>query len=447
MPIITAVQPRLALHFDLVPRSSATNADAAFLDTVADWLLTWYYTRYTGRTAERLLFALRIRIFAHLQRLGLDYYDREMAGRVMTRMTNDVDTLSNLLQVGLINALVSTLSLVGVLVVMLVVSPQLTLAVLTIMPPLLFFTVWFRRRSRRAYEQARDLISTVNAEFQENLSGIRVAQAYTRENRNIDSFRATSNQWLRARVTAQRLQAIYFPLIQFFSTCAAAIVLGYGGMLVHEGAITAPTVILFLLYLDQFFSPIQQLSQIFEQWQQASVALGRIDELMQTATTTPEAEHPVHVGRDARRDQLRGRPLRVPEHGTGDPARRERRHHAGRDRRVGRHDRRGQVDDREAGRAVLRRDRRRGPHRRRAGHRSRPRRVPSPARVRAPGAVPVLGHHPRQHRVRAPGGDRCRGRGSGAGGGRARVRRGACAAATSTRSPSGAVRCRRARSS
>ena len=85
--------------------------------TLADWLLTWTYTRYTGRTAERLLYALRIRIFAHLQRLALDFYDREMAGRVMTRMTTDVDTLSNLLQTGLVNALVSALTLVGVLVV------------------------------------------------------------------------------------------------------------------------------------------------------------------------------------------------------------------------------------------------------------------------------------------------------------------------------------------
>ncbi|MFI5047756.1 MAG: ABC transporter ATP-binding protein [Acidimicrobiia bacterium] len=261
--------------------------------TIGDWLLTWGYTRYTGRTAERVLFGLRIRIFSHLQRLGLDYYDREMAGRVMTRMTTDVDTLSNLLQSGLINALVSILSLVGVMIVMFFFSPQLTLAVLTIMPPLIFLTVWFRRRSRRAYERARDAISNVNAEFQENLSGIRVTQAYTREGRNIESFKSTTDSYLQARLTAQRLQAFYFPLIQFVSVLADAIVLGYGGSLVHAGAIGVATVVTFILYLDQFFTPIQQLSQVFEQWQQAATSLGRIDELMQTPCSTPEADNPL----------------------------------------------------------------------------------------------------------------------------------------------------------
>ncbi|MET0627102.1 MAG: ABC transporter ATP-binding protein [Acidimicrobiia bacterium] len=263
------------------------------ITTLIDWLFTWGYTRYTGRTAERLLFALRIRIFAHLQRLGLDFYDREMAGRVMTRMTTDVDTLSNLLQSGLINALVSLVSLVGVLVVLFVLSPQLTLAVLTVMPPLIVLTVWFRRRSRRAYQRARDAISNVNAEFQENLSGIRVTQAYAREDRNIDSFKSTTDSYLRARLTAQRLQAFYFPLIQFVAVVADAIVLGYGGSLAHAGAISAAVVVTFILFLDQFFTPIQQLSQVFEQWQQATTSLDKIDELMQTPCSTPEVEHPV----------------------------------------------------------------------------------------------------------------------------------------------------------
>ncbi|MET0919657.1 MAG: ABC transporter ATP-binding protein, partial [Acidimicrobiia bacterium] len=264
-----------------------------FVTTTADWLLTWWYTRYTGRTAERVLFGLRIRIFAHLQRLGLDFYDREMAGRVMTRMTTDVDALSNLLQSGLISALVGILSLFGVLIVLLVLSPQLALSVLVVMPPLIFLTVWFRSRSRRAYVRAREAISDVNAEFQENLSGIRVTQAYVREDRNIDSFRATSGNYLKERITAQRLQALYFPLIQFVSIVAEAIVLGYGASLVHSNVITAATVATFVLYLDQFFAPVQQLSQVFEQWQQAGSSLQKIDELMHIPSSTPELAHPV----------------------------------------------------------------------------------------------------------------------------------------------------------
>jgi ATP-binding cassette subfamily B protein len=268
-----------------------------FLTTTADFLLTWIYTAYTGRTAERLLYALRIRIFSHLQRLALDYYDREMAGRIMTRMTTDVDAFSQLLQTGLIQALVSLLSFFGVIIVLGFLSWELTLAVMAILPPLLIATIWFRRRSARAYTRARDAISTVNAEFQENISGVRVAQAYVREERNIDSFRSTTGEYMEARLTTQRLQSFYFPLIQFLSVCADAIVFGFGGSLAREGVISAATILTFILFLDQFFAPIQQLSQVFDQWQAALASMARIDELMHTEVSTPDAERPVDPGR------------------------------------------------------------------------------------------------------------------------------------------------------
>jgi ATP-binding cassette subfamily B protein len=269
-------------------------ASALFLGaTLVDWAVTWAYTRYTGRTAERLLFALRIRIFAHLQRLALDYYDREMSGRIMTRMTTDVDAFAQLLQTGLITALVNILSFVGVLVVLSVLSWPLTLGVLVLVPPLLVATVWFGRRSAHAYAHARETISTVNAEFQESISGVREAQAYVREEQNIESFRATASRYLDARLRTQVLQAIYFPFILFLATCGDAVVLGLGSALVHDGTIAAGTVIAFLLYLDQFFAPVQQLSQVFDQWQQAVASMTKINELMQTPVTTPDAIDPV----------------------------------------------------------------------------------------------------------------------------------------------------------
>ena len=265
--------------------------------TLLDWVVTWAYTRYTGRTAERLLFALRIRVFSHLQRLALDYYDREMSGRIMTRMTTDVDAFAQLLQTGLITALVNILSFVGVLVVLSILSWPLTLGVLVLVPPLLVSTVWFGRRSARAYAHARETISTVNAEFQESISGVREAQAYVREERNIESFTTTARSYLDARIATQWLQALYFPFILFLATCGDAIVLGLGSVLVHDGAIATGTVIAFLLYLDQFFAPIQQLSQVFDQWQQAVASMTKINELMQTPIATPDAEHPVMPGR------------------------------------------------------------------------------------------------------------------------------------------------------
>jgi ATP-binding cassette subfamily B protein len=265
--------------------------------TLVDWGVMWSYTRYTGRTAERLLFALRIRIFAHLQRLSLDYYDTEMAGRIMTRMTTDVEALSQLLQTGLIQALVNIVTFFGVLVVLTIMSWRLMIVVLVVVPPLVIATVIFRRLSTRAYTRARDSIATVNANFQENLSGVRIAQAYVREDENVRSFTELSDDYRGHRLTAQKLVAVYFPFVLMLATVADAIVLAVGSVLVDEGTVAIGTVIAFLLYLNQFFTPIQQLSQVFDQWQQASASMEKINELMHTETGTPIAEAPVDLGR------------------------------------------------------------------------------------------------------------------------------------------------------
>jgi ATP-binding cassette subfamily B protein len=261
-----------------------------------DWGVTWAYTLVTGRTAERLLFALRIRIFSHLQRLALDFYDRELGGRIMTRMTTDVESLSQLLQQGLIQAVVSAFTCIGVFVFLVALSPPLALAAASVLVPLALATWWYRRLSSSAYQRARDSIATVNANLQESLSGVRVAQAYSREDRNIGGFRGLNGQYLADRTTAQRLIALYFPFVLLLADIAAAVVLGTGAVLVDHGVVTTGVLIAFLLYLNQFFAPIQQLSAVFDTWQQASASMEKIDELMATPTTTPVAPHPEPVG-------------------------------------------------------------------------------------------------------------------------------------------------------
>ncbi|HKA02819.1 MAG TPA: ABC transporter ATP-binding protein, partial [Acidimicrobiales bacterium] len=273
--------------------SSALFAVAVLLD----WGAAWGYTFVTGQTAERLLYALRVKIFAHLQRLSLDYYDREMAGRIMTRMTTDVDALSQLIQTGLINAVVGLLTCVGVFVFLILLSPPLALATAAVLPPLLAATWWYQRASSVAYARARDSIASVNANLQESLSGVRVAQAYVREDRNIAGFRDVNGEYLDARLGAQRLIALYFPFVLLLGDLGAIIVLGTGAALVAHGVVTAGIVIAFLLYLDQFFSPIQQLSQVFDTWQQAAASVDKIQELLATPTRTPTPAHPVEPGR------------------------------------------------------------------------------------------------------------------------------------------------------
>jgi len=269
-----------------------------FLGVVlADWLDVWAQQRYTGRTAERLLFALRVRIFAHLQRLGIDYYEREMAGRIMTRMTTDVEALSTLLQNGLISGVVSLLTLVGVAVVLITMNVQLWLATCTVLVPLVVATIWFRRRSDRAYGAARERIATVNANLQESVSGVRVAVAYGRQERNIDDFRRDAQDHLDARMRAQRLVATYFPFVELLSEVAAAVVLGVGAGLVRSGGLSAGELIAFLLYLGLLFSPIQQLSQVFDTYQQARASVAKIGELLSIEPSVAAAADAVDPGR------------------------------------------------------------------------------------------------------------------------------------------------------
>ncbi|HKR52404.1 MAG TPA: ABC transporter ATP-binding protein [Pseudonocardiaceae bacterium] len=254
---------------------------------VADWLVMAAQTVVAARAGETLLYLLRVRSFAHLQRLGLDYFEREMAGRIMTRMTTDVDALSTFLQTGLSTALISVLTVVGVATALLLTDTGLALVAMLSLPVLIVATVVFRHRSSAAYAQAREQISEVNADLQENVSGIRVAQAFTRERRSARDFAARSDAYRRTRLRAQRYIATYFPFVSMLSDLAQAAVLGVAASQVAGGTVTPGVLTAFLLYLGLFFAPVQQLSQVFDNYQQAAVGLRRIRDLLNTPTTVP----------------------------------------------------------------------------------------------------------------------------------------------------------------
>ncbi len=165
------------------------------------------------------------------------------------------------------------------------------------MIPLAIATVAFRRRAEVLYDLSRERIAIVNADFQESLSGVRESQAFVHEELTKKRFHGLGDSYLESRVAAQRLVATYFPFVQFLSGVADAIVLGLGAVLITQGNLTAGALIAFILYIDMFFSPIQQLSQVFDAWQQTRVSVARIADLMELDTLTPEAAHPVDPGR------------------------------------------------------------------------------------------------------------------------------------------------------
>ncbi|WP_422665189.1 ABC transporter ATP-binding protein [Actinacidiphila cocklensis] len=263
---------------------------------LAQWAAEWGSTLITGRTGERVLYSLRVKIFAHLHRLGLDYYERELTGRIMTRMTTDVDALSTFLQTGLVTALVSVLTFGGILVALLAIDVELALLVFATLPILVVGTWVFRRKSVRAYELAREKVAVVNADLQEHVAGLRVVQAFRGQRRGADRFAQRSDDYRSARVRGQFLISVYFPFVQLLSSVAAALVLIVGAHRVSAGTLTVGALVAYLLYIDLFFSPVQQLSQVFDGYQQASVSLGRIRELLREPTTTPAADKARPVG-------------------------------------------------------------------------------------------------------------------------------------------------------
>ncbi|KIZ18834.1 ABC transporter [Streptomyces natalensis ATCC 27448] len=272
-----------------------TAAAIALVVVLAQWAAQIGSNRMTGRTGERVLYSLRLKIFAQLQRLGLDYYERELTGKIMTRMTTDVDALSTFLQTGLVTAVVSLLTFFGILVALLAIDIQLALVVFATLPPLIIGTYFFRKQSVKAYELARERISVVNGDLQESVAGLRILQAFRREGRGADRFAARSAAYRQARIRGQFLISVYFPFVQLLSSVAAALVLIVGAGRVGDNTLTAGALVAYLLYIDLFFAPVQQLSQVFDGYQQASVSLGRIQELLREPTTTPAAERPREV--------------------------------------------------------------------------------------------------------------------------------------------------------
>ena len=246
-------------------------------------------TFVTGRAAQRIMLSLRIRIWAQLQRLSLDYYEREMAGRIMTRMTTDVDQFESLIENGLLSALVAMVTFVGVGVALVVHRPRAGA-----LHPHAWSCRWpsppwlFRRQAARALRPVAgaDRASSTPTS-RRACQGCASRRPSCTRTLTEERFHRLGRDYLESRVAAQRLVATYFPFVQFLSGVADAIVLGVGAGLVGPGQLTSGALIAFILYIDMFFSPIQQLSQVFDSWQQTRVSVRRIAELMQLETRTP----------------------------------------------------------------------------------------------------------------------------------------------------------------
>lgn len=267
-----------------------TAALTALVVVLAGWAVLNLQTRVTRRAGERVLYGLRVRSFAQLQRLGMDFYERERGGQIMTRMVNDIEAMSAFLQSHLLTSLAALGTVFGVTVTMLVVHFPLALAALTPLPLVVLASLVFWRLSSAAYADARRRIGEVNSSLQENVSGLRVAQSGNREKDTAADFDKLSDNYRAARLRAQRYASVYFPCINLCAEIGKALVLFAGAFWVASGDLAPGVLVAFMLYLGLLYSPIQLLSQGFDSYQQAAVGLRRTVELLRLPTSVPDPQ-------------------------------------------------------------------------------------------------------------------------------------------------------------
>jgi len=256
---------------------------------VAGWTATAAQSYLTSWVGERVLADIRVAVFAHVQRLDLGFFERTPAGVIISRLTNDVEAMNSMVTDGPTTLLQNTLTLIGSAVVLLLLDWRLALATLSVFPAMAIGTAIFRRYSARAYRRTRERMGDVTASLQEDISGVRVVQAFRREDANYRSFIAVNDRYRYANVQTVNAASIYFPFVSLLSAVATAVVLGYGGLLVFDGRLSPGALFAFIGLLSNFFDPVQQLSQFYQTMLAAMAALEKIVEVLDTEPAMADA--------------------------------------------------------------------------------------------------------------------------------------------------------------
>jgi ATP-binding cassette, subfamily B, bacterial len=266
-----------------------------FALAIVGWFLGRVAIVLVARIGEAFLRELRNRVFGHMMGLSLDYFETEKTGKIVARMTSDIDALQELIAQGLVLFVMNVFLFAGAVVVVLLMSWQLALGVLVIVPPVAFASRWFRRVSNAAYLQVRDRISSNLSTLQESLEGVRVVQAFGRERAFTSRFEETNEAQYRANMRTTTISAKYFPIIEYSGVLGTAVIIGYGGWLATHDIVTVGTVAAFVLWLNNLFEPINQLSQLYNTVQSAGAALHKIFGVLDTRPTVRERQAAVDI--------------------------------------------------------------------------------------------------------------------------------------------------------
>jgi ATP-binding cassette subfamily B protein len=257
------------------------------LDFTQTWLLQ--------NTGQRIMFDMRMAIYAHLQRIDLRFYDRNPVGRLMTRVTTDVDVINDLFTSGVVSVFGDVFTLAGIMIVMLSMNWRLALVAFAVLPLIVLITQWFRRNVRESYRTVRRLIARINAFLQEHITGMATVQLFRREPRAFAEFDAINEEHRRANIQSIFYYAVFYPSIEITGAIAAAMTIWWGGRWVLQGSLTLGSLVAFLLYSQRFFRPISDMSDKFNILQAAMASSERIFKLL---------DEPVSIANPARQEAL-----------------------------------------------------------------------------------------------------------------------------------------------
>ncbi|MGI5272780.1 ABC transporter ATP-binding protein [Nonomuraea sp. CA-218870] len=250
------------------------------------------FLRMSGRIGHEILLELRRRVFAHFQRLSLSFHEKYTSGRVISRLTSDIEAIAELLQAGFDGLVTAVLTMIGTAVLLLVLDLELGLVALVPLPVLLLFTRWFRRQSAIVYRRTRETVALVIVHFVESMTGIRAVQAFRREPRNQEIFERLDDDYRQANARSMKLIAVFMPGIKLIGNLTVAAVLFYGGWLAFHGEVTVGVLTAFLLYLRGFYEPMQEISQFYNTLQSAGAALEKLSGVLEEEPSVPEPRGP-----------------------------------------------------------------------------------------------------------------------------------------------------------
>jgi ATP-binding cassette subfamily B protein len=281
-------------------RTLAQITGALVVAAVTSGILQWLFLRMSGTIGQAILFDLRLRVFDHSQRLSVAWHERFTSGRVISRLTSDVDTLRELLDASLDGLLLAVLNTVVISVLMLILDPWLALIALAAMIPLAFLFRWFSSRSTVAFRRTRESVALLIVQFVETFNGIRAVQAFRREPRNDEIFEQLNSDYRAANASVFRLHMVFIPGVTLIGNIATVVVLFVGGVRVSNGGLELGVLTAFLLYLREFYGPLEDVATFFNSLQSATAALEKLARVLAEQPSVPEAAEPLTLARPVR---------------------------------------------------------------------------------------------------------------------------------------------------